>query len=158
VVGELGLFGSGPLRIFSSEPLSVNSRTYNLDSQGSFGQFLDGLNPMEGASAGDFRWLPQLQQNAYFRTNIGILNTGSMEARVWLRLFDASGVELATVARTLDSGQRLQLQEPFDRIAGQSDLDAGYATIEVKEGSGVHCYASVIDKQTNDPTTLPALE
>jgi len=48
----------------------------------------------------------------------------------------------------------LQLQEPFSRLAGRTDIDAGYAQIEVELGDGVIAYASVIDNATNDGTAI----
>jgi len=72
-----------------------------------------------------------------------------------IRLFDEDGTELAEMQRRIGPGERLQLQEPFDRIAGRSDLNAAYATVRVHSGSGVIAYASVIDNATNDPSTVP---
>jgi hypothetical protein len=102
-------------------------------------------------------WLPQLQQNAAFRTNVGLLNRGNGQAQVKIRLFDAAGQELASRQTTLDAGARVQFQEPFDRFADRDDLDAGYVSVEVRSGEGVIAYASVIDNATNDPTTVPMM-
>ena len=48
----------------------------------------------------------------------------------------------------------MQLQEPFSRLAGRTDVDAGYARITVESGDGVIAYASVIDNATNDGTGI----
>ena len=48
----------------------------------------------------------------------------------------------------------LQLQEPFSRLAGRTNVDAGYARIEIETGDGVIAYASVIDNATNDGTAI----
>ena len=48
----------------------------------------------------------------------------------------------------------MQFQEPFSRIAGRTDIDAGSAKIEVESGHGVIAYASVIDNATNDGTAI----
>jgi CubicO group peptidase (beta-lactamase class C family) len=154
VVSEIGLEGSGSIEIESDRPVLVSSRTYNTSDVGTFGQSLDGWPAERTADAGDTVWLPQLQQNTEFRTNLGLINTGTSEARVRIRLRDAAGAELATARRRLDPGARLQLQEPFARIAGRSDVEAGYATVTVESGDGVIAYASVIDNATNDPTTV----
>ena len=154
-VAELGADGSGSLEVFSDGPLSVGSRTYNLGDDGTFGQYLDGTPTDRLAGGGETVWLPQLQQNDDFRSNIGLLNTAAVAATVRIRLFDGDGVELATSHRELAPHARLQLQEPFDRIAGRTDLDEAYATVTVESGDGVVAYASVIDNRTNDPTTVP---
>jgi hypothetical protein len=72
-----------------------------------------------------------------------------------VHLRDAEGSLLESVQRTIEGGNRVQLQEPFDRIAGRTDIDAGYAVVEILTGDGLVAYASVIDNRTNDPTTVP---
>ena len=54
-----------------------------------------------------------------------------------------------------DELQDIQLQEPFSRLAGRSDIDVGSAKVEVAVGHGVIAYASVIDNATNDGTAIP---
>jgi CubicO group peptidase (beta-lactamase class C family) len=155
VVGLLDSSGSGSLEITSSMPILVSSRTYNQGDAGTFGQYLDGTGQRSTVSAGGRVWLPQLQQNDGFRTNIGLHNTGAGELRARLSLADSDGSILSRVQRTIAAGGRVQLQEPFDRIAGRTDIDAGYVVVEVLEGNGLIAYASVIDNRTNDPTTVP---
>jgi len=155
LVGQVGGEGSGSLEIVSSTPILVSSRTFNQSPAGTFGQYLDGLGSEGTVAAGTKVWLPQLQQNADFRTNIGLHNTGDGSARVRVDLHDADGSLLESTQRIIDGGARLQLQEPFDRLAGRTDIDAGYAVIEVLTGEGLVVYASVIDNRTNDPTTVP---
>jgi hypothetical protein len=155
VVSQLGADGGGSLQVFSDQPLLASSRTYNAGDEGTFGQFLDGTSPFATARSWQTVWLPQLQQNEAFRTNIGLVNSGGIDATVRLDLFDGGGNRLATRSRTLVPYQRLQFQEPFSGIAGRDDLDAAYASVTVESGEGVIAYASVIDNATNDPTTVP---
>jgi CubicO group peptidase (beta-lactamase class C family) len=155
VVGRLGGEGSGSLEISSSVPILVSSRTYNQGPGGSFGQYLDGFNDSDTVGEDNRGWLPQLQQNDEFRTNIGLFNTSGEVARVKVHLHEADGSLLSTTQRTIGAGERVQLQEPFDRIAGRTDITSGYAVVEVVAGSGVAAYASVVDNRTNDPTTVP---
>ncbi len=154
VVSELGMSGSGSIEVFSDRPLFASSRTYNASADGSFGLFLDGVPDQAAAVSGDIVWLPQLQQNAAFRTNIGLLNSGGVEARVRIFLYDESGNELVSRWRTLEPHAWMQLQEPFTRLAGHSDIDSGSAKIQVASGGGVIAYASVIDNATNDGTAI----
>jgi hypothetical protein len=153
VVGAMGGEGSGSLQVAAGSPVMVSSRTYNESSAGTFGQYLDGIGP--AAAIDDRLWLPQLQQNDDFRTNIGLYNVGAQPARVKVHLYDGQGILLKTTQRTVEAGERLQLQEPFDRLAGRNDIDAGWAMTEVVEGEGLVAYGSVIDNRTNDPTTVP---
>ncbi len=83
--------GAGPLRVFSSEPLTVTSRTFNQTGDGTFGQFLPGMAPDGSHSTGDEVVLMQLQENATIRTNIGLTNGWKRAARVAISLFDGAG-------------------------------------------------------------------
>jgi len=155
VVGRLGGEGSGSLEIASSIPLLASSRTYNQSLAGSFGQYLDGFYDWDTVGEDDRVWLPQLQQNTEFRTNIGLFNTSEEQARVRVDLHDGDGFLLSTTLRNIAAGDRVQLQEPFDRIAGRNDITSGYAVVGVVAGSGISAYASVVDNRTNDPTAVP---
>jgi hypothetical protein len=157
VVSQLGAEGGGSLQVFSDQPVLVSSRTYNAGDDGTFGQFLDGHSATVSARAGQTVWLPQLQQNERFRTNLGLVNSGDIEASVRIALFDGGGNRLATRNRTLAPYERLQFQGPFSRLAGRDDLDAAYVSVTVEAGEGVIAYASVIDNATNDPTTVPMM-
>jgi CubicO group peptidase (beta-lactamase class C family) len=154
VVSQLGLVGSGSIEVFSDQPLLASSRTFNDGADGTYGLFLDGVSAAAGANGGDTVWLPQLRQNQEFRTNIGLVNSSDLKARVRILLYDASGTELVSRWRTLGPRSWTQLQEPFSRLAGRSDVDSGSAKIEIASGQGVIAYASVIDNSTNDGTAI----
>jgi hypothetical protein len=154
VVGRLGGESSGSIEVRADTPVLVSSRTYNQSSAGTFGQYIDGAAVGDTVSEGRRVWLPQLQQNGEVRTNIGLLNVGRDQLKVKVHLHEADGTLLATSQRSLAAGARLQLQEPFDRIAGRNDIAGGYAVVEVAAGDGLLGYASVIDNRTNDPTTF----
>jgi CubicO group peptidase (beta-lactamase class C family) len=154
VVASVGAEGSGSVKIQSSSPVMAASRTYNASDFGTYGLFLDGISGTDSCAEGGTVWLPHLLQNDLFRTNVGLLNTGETEARVRVTFFDGSGTELASRSRTLGPGAWLQLQEPFARIAGRTDIDAGYATVHVQSGQRLIAYASVIDNRTNDGTAI----
>ena len=48
-------------------------------------------------------------------------------------------------------GQFYQYQQPYLVVGG---IDSGYAVVTVNTESGVVAYASVIDQNTGDPTTI----
>ncbi len=154
IVGRLGAEGSGSLEITATQPILVSSRTYNQGAEGSFGQYLDGIDDGGTIAAGTRVWLTQLQQNDDFRTNIGLYNTGDIQALIRVHLHDGNGSLLSTAERNIAAGKRIQLQEPFDHVAGRTDITSGYAVVEVAGGNGVIAYASVVDNRTNDPTTV----
>ena len=154
VVAQLGMTGSGAIEIEADGPLMASSRTFNEGIEGTFGLFLNGVSARGMANNGDTVWLPQLRQNAAFRTNIGLINSGDTAVRVWISLYDGSGAELASRRRVLEPGVWFQFQEPFSRLAGRTDIDTGYARVAVESGNGVIAYASVIDNMTNDGTAI----
>jgi len=154
VVAQMGMTGSGSIEVFSDQPLLASSRTYNAGPDGTFGLFLDGVLEEATAGGGDTVWLPQLRQDQAFRTNIGLVNSCYVDARVRIFLYDASGNELVSRWRTLAPCAWMQLQEPFSRLAGRTDIDVGSAKVEIESGHGVIAYASVIDNATNDGTAV----
>ncbi|MGD9252923.1 MAG: serine hydrolase domain-containing protein, partial [Holophagae bacterium] len=91
VVDWFGREGSGPLRVFSSEALSVTSRTSNQSSAGTFGQSLDGVTATGGLESGESVVLMQLREDDAARTNIGVLNQWRRSARVGVELYDDDG-------------------------------------------------------------------
>ncbi len=162
VVGAMGYSGAGALEVHAPAALEVTSRSYNQVAAGAecfpggtLGQALDGAMVSAGLVAGQRAWIPQLVENDAFRSNVGLVNTGSAGAAVLVRLHDGAGTQLAEYTVTLAPGEWKQDNRPFANRAGRTDLDAGYAVVEVSSGAGVFAYGSVVDNLTNDPTTVP---
>ncbi len=165
VVDQMGFSGAGALEVTASKSLIVTSRTYsqvgsNADCypEGTMGQSLDSSPDGSGMGAGQSAVIPQLQENSAYRSNVAVINTGAFPAEVRVHLIDGSGTEVGTYDVSLTSGQWMQRNRPFSSIAGVSDLEAGYAMIEVLSGSGIVGYGSVVDNTTNDPTTMPMIQ
>jgi hypothetical protein len=127
---------------------------YNQGSEGTFGQYLDGVTSSDGLGNGDVAWLPHLIQDADFRTNIGVANTGTSSATVQVTLYDFTGGIVGTFSISVPPGQWRQDNEPYRRRYGQSST-AGSARVQELSGSGIIVYASGVDNQTSDPTTVP---
>jgi hypothetical protein len=154
--------GSGALELCADGPLIVASRTaYHLEPNhpcmpdGTFGQYLEGEEATAGLAAGQSGVLPHLLENTGFRTNIGLLNAGTATAKVDVTLFDGEGLSLESFTITLEPGQWQQEYRPFFNRVGREDLDAAWAQVDVLSGDGVFAYASVLDNNTNDATTVP---
>lgn len=157
--------GSAALEVVSDQPLKVSSRTYNLVSAsascypgGTFGQNYDAFASEQGIAARHSAYLPQLTENAAYRTNIALTNTGSTAASARVDLFDGAGTQVGSYNVDLNPGQYKQENRPFFNKAGLSNLSRGWAQVWVTSGSGVIASASVVDNRTNDPTTMPALQ
>jgi hypothetical protein len=161
VVRQLGADGQGALGVVSDRPLTLTSRTYNQVASdascypnGTQGQNYPMLTAGDGLSAGEEAWLPHLTENAGYRANIGLLNTGPTAATVTVELHDGVGTLLASYPVSLAEGQWSQEIQPFRSKAGQTAMDRGYAKVTVDSGTGVVAFASVVDNLTNDPTTV----
>jgi hypothetical protein len=155
IVSQLGATGSGALEIQSDQPVVVTSRTYNQSGSGTYGQDYASYDATTALANGQSAWLPQLTENAAYRSNISLTNTGITPATVDVTLLDGAGNTLATYTVTLAPGEWQQAVQPFKAKAGQTSMDRGYAKVTVASGSGVIAGASVIDNVTNDPTTIP---
>jgi hypothetical protein len=160
VVGQLGASGQGSLEIVSDQPVKVTSRTYNQVAPdascyagGTQGEDEPAVMTTDGLTVGQSAYLAGLVENASYRSNIGLVCTGSA-ATVLVELFDGSGGKLGDYTVTLPLGQWAQRTQPFKTVAGQVAMDRGYARVTVQSGSGVFAFASVVDNITNDPTAV----
>jgi len=171
IVGQLSRPGTkGTMKVEASQPLKVTSRTYNKLAAGNslglaagttFGQFIDAYTLSDTLSTGQVAYLPGLTENASYRTNVAVANFGASTASVTVALYNGSGSFLTSYPVSLAPGALLQENQPFLTKAGQSNLESGWAKVTVNSGSGVVCYASVLDnvatggQKPSDPTTIP---
>jgi hypothetical protein len=152
-------WGSGALEVRSDQDVFVMGRTYNqVDATHTYGQNYDGQDPDSSLlAAGQSAWLPLLAQNADFRCNIAITNSGTSTASVTLALYDAYGNLLwsgSDESNTIQARGFIQYLKPFQNHAGRNDIQNGYAKVTVNSGSGIIVWASVMDENTGDPTTI----
>jgi hypothetical protein len=161
VVGQLNGVNSGALEVLSDQPIRITARTYNQASStagcypnGTQGQDYPALATGDGLAPSQSAYLAGLTENASYRCNIGLVNTGTGSATVLVELYNGAGTRLASYSVSLTAGQWAQETQPFLSKAGQTAMDRGYARVTVQTGSGVFAFASVIDNLTNDPTTV----
>ena len=166
VVGQLNASGSGAIEIVSNHPLKVTARTYNqvaanatCYASGTQGQDYLSATASQGFSAGQSAWLGGLTENASYRTNIGVTNTGNTNMTATVYMYDAAGHSLGSYGVSLAPGQWQQVTQPFKNNATpkQTSMAAGYAKVTINSGSGAQIYASVLNNITNDPTTINPL-
>ncbi len=155
VVGWFGRTGFGPLQVFSSEALTVTSRTYNQSTEGTFGQSFDGVTATGGLESGESVVLMQLREDDGARTNIGVLNQWRGFAKVELELYDDTGALVHADTWTISPLHTLQVNRPYATFCGCVDVESGYAVIKVRSGQDIYVYGSVIDNATGDPTAIP---
>ncbi len=152
----IGDTASGAVRLDASRAVMVSSRTYNDGGSGTFGQFFPAVDASASIGPGSTGYLSHLKGDEDFRSNIGILNLGADAATVRIRLWTDGGVPVGSpVERTVPGRQWAQINDIFSATgAGKHPL--AWATVEVvTPGSRIWAYASVIDRHTNDPVTVP---
>jgi hypothetical protein len=128
------------------------SRTYNVTSNGTFGQFIPAI-PLAGflAKSDSARIsLQQIAQSSAYRTNVGFVEGAGQNATMLLTLHAADGSQVAQ--RTFDL-------KPFEHhqvslgglFQGVSIADGRLEVEVISDGGKVTSYASVLDNITSDP-------
>jgi uncharacterized repeat protein (TIGR01451 family) len=157
------LFGStnvgGALHIVTpaNTALVATSRTYDQQTEGTFGQYIPAVTANDAVSSADRALeILQVEQSDRYRTNLGLAEVTGSEVTVEVTAI----VPDSTVAPKL----RLVL-EPYEftqlnNVLQQMNLGIVYngrLTLKVVAGDGrLAAYGSIIDQQTQDPTYVPA--
>ena len=158
VVGQMGYTGSAGLQVCSDQPVRATSRTYNqATATNTFGQYYGPYATNQAVAAGELAWLVGLKQDAAFRTNIAVTNSGATTAIVAVSLYNGDGTRLAGYTVSLAPGEWKQQNQVFKTYASRTNISSGFARVAVLAGNGVIVSASVIDNNTGDATTNPWL-
>lgn len=156
-VDLFGLGGktSGVVDIEANGSVLVAARTFNSSPAGTFGQSLPGATLSESLSYGEYGNINPVRQTQHFRTNIGVINTGTINCSVILYFVNAGGYIIGDVlGLNLAPGEWKQVNEALN-AAGLSEADGAYAVLEVRTPGGrVWAYGTVIDNLSGDPTAL----
>jgi uncharacterized repeat protein (TIGR01451 family) len=161
--GSLADGESGQLEIVPlDEPANASlvtvaaSRTYNVTSNGTLGQFIPAvpfpsfIGRAVSGGLSTILSLQQIAQSSAFRTNVGIVESGGRSANAVVSIFNATGTKLLDLPQTLAAGQQLQLNALLAR--NNLTLSDGRAEVRVTGGDGkVTAYASIVDNGTGDP-------
>ena len=148
----------GAIKVESTQPVKVLARTYSrlVDAcdakQKTFGQSYEGLEPSAALVHGQLGTLVNLRSDSPFRTNLEIVNVGSLAANVEIRFKSNAG---GTIGSPLNRGVA-----PNQRVAITGALPSGnaaaFAEVRVLTPQArVIAFASVIDGASTDPTTIP---
>lgn len=161
IFGELGYTGSAALRVRpTSGTVVATSRTYNVQANGTYGQFIPGLEAVQAQGPGATVRLVQLAQSAStttgFRTNIGLLNTTGLPITVEIRLRNRDGAVVGSISQPLAPFEFRQLDKPYAGFT-TADVPEGFAILWTNTPGGRFlAYASVIDNRSGDPIYIPA--
>jgi hypothetical protein len=137
--------------------LVVTGRTFTRSPQGgTFGQFIPGVTPEEGAGTGNRPLqILQMEQSPNFRSNLGLVELTGQAATVRVRYFSADSKTSGSLLDfTMQPGEFRQLGLI---LAPLGNVYNGRVTVQVIGGSGrIAAYGASIDNRTADPTYVPA--
>ncbi|HEX7140003.1 MAG TPA: hypothetical protein VF219_19280 [Vicinamibacterales bacterium] len=153
--GVLQSAGSLVVTSAANSSLVATARTYTDTGNGTYGQFIPGVSPLDGIGLGDpMLQVLQLEQSPSFHTNAGVAEVSGNPVSVILHLIPPDGRTQAIIGIDLQPYEFRQITNIF---ASYGTVYNGRVAIEVARGTGrVTGYASNIDNQTKDPTYIPA--
>jgi uncharacterized repeat protein (TIGR01451 family) len=140
----------------------ASSRTFNVTSNGTFGQYIPAVPYANFVGLGStVLSLQQIAQSDLYRTNLGIVEGSGDAASLLVKVFGSDGQFLKEFPVNLAGGEHTQLNG-FLTAQGVGPLTDGRVEISVIGGLGkVTAYASVLDNHTSDPllvTPVPLSE
>lgn len=147
----MSIFGlssaNGAIRVVSSHPVLIFTRTFNQGVLGTYGQAIPG-EPLDGALLlGQMRVFTGLSNDG-FRSNAGFVNVSNDDAQVDISVWDASGVSRGNLSVDLGPNEMNQV----DDILGQAGVGPGFTgSASVVSDGAVVPFVSVIDNASNDP-------
>lgn len=154
--------GSATLRLSTqSGKTRATSRTYNLTTDGTYGQFIGASSQGDAFEFNRDATLIQLSSSPDrvqgFRTNIGLVNLGDFPINMEVDLHHADTRFLGRIETTLEPFDYQQIDDAFGKV-NPAPVDDGFAIVRaITFGARYLTYASVIDNRTGDPVYIPGL-
>jgi len=137
----------GSMLVGGVRPLIVSSRSFNDSAQGTFGQYVPGLDGDQTTTEGVESRLIQLTGTSRYRTNLGFQNPHYRSLGVDVDLFRATGSHISSRSFEVSPYGHLQIND----VLGTNTPDA-YAIIHSStDESAYFAYASIVDNQSGDP-------
>ncbi|HVR38595.1 MAG TPA: hypothetical protein VMU84_05830, partial [Thermoanaerobaculia bacterium] len=134
----------------------ASSRTYNVTTNGTFGQFIPAIPFANFIGHADSAGLPQvitlqqIAQSPQYRTNLGFVEGSGEAASLLVTVFGNDGQKVTDFPVNLTAGQHLQMGS----FLAQKGIELKDGRVEVQvtsQGGKVTAYASVLDSTTADP-------
>jgi len=93
-----------------------------------------------------------MNENTDLRSNVGCQNGSQETIRVFIELFSSEGESLEVKTMDLKPLSNNQITRVF---RDHTPISAGYVDVWTNApGASIHCYGSVLDNLTSDPTTV----
>ncbi len=149
--------GIGAIRASSASTINVTAKIYSdqrSTGNGTFGQFLPGLPRSAALRRGV---LPQLENDANFRTNVGFFNPNNAAVTVRLDLRDENSNVVATSVQTFQALS--QQQHPIGTYFPDVDFaNRANLTLSFDASAPIDVYAAVNDNVSTDSFVVVAQE
>jgi hypothetical protein len=138
--------------------LVATARTYNQTGNGTYGQFIPGVLAGDGVGPGERALqILQVEESDRFRTNVGIFELTGKPVTVEISIYVPDSKVVTKGQLSLSPNQFKQLNSILSFNFGLPATYNARVAIRVIGGTGrVSGYASLIDRQTQDPTYVPA--
>jgi len=147
--------GIGGIRVSSAEAMNVTAKVYSdqrAAGKGTFGQFLPGLDRSAALRRGV---IPQLENDANFRTNVGFFNPNNSAVTVRLELRDDSNNVVATSVQTFQA--LTQQQNAIGTYFPNVDVtNKANLTLSFDASAPIDAYAAVNDNVSADSFVVVA--
>jgi hypothetical protein len=142
----------GSIHYLADGLVAVTSRTWTTAPEGgSYGQTIPGVPLSEAAAAGAVRMV--VDQEAGFRTNLGLVNVSAVEAEVMVEIFTADGGAApgdSSFAVTLPPFAMTQVNDLLARLDPGERPGLIVRAGVTSAGGAILAYLSTVDNQTND--------
>jgi hypothetical protein len=147
----LNITGIGAIRVSSVANIVATSRIFVNTANGSFGQFVAGLNRSSALRRGV---IPQVSNTTGFRANAGFFNPNISAVTVRLEARDPFGTLLGSNALTLQALS--QQQNSLASFFPGTDLsNAANLTVSFDASAGIFAYVSEVDNTSGDSILIP---
>jgi hypothetical protein len=152
----------GSLHVYSPEGLMITSRPYNVRGDGgTHGLVLPAFKQGDMISLGQSGSMGGLKHTQVTRTNLGLAEFSGNDVTVEIVLADTEGNFTwlhdpdDTITLTIPGGSHKQITKVFEKIdAGEVEWHSVQAFVRVTMGGSVYAYATVIDNQSGDATSV----
>ncbi len=145
----------GAVVVESTQRLAVVARTYSRLGEGptatTYGQSYEGVEVSRALTGLGVGYLTGLRSDGVFRTNVEFVNVGTVPATFEVRFFSATGVHLRTVSGAVAVNRRAAVTAALPPGTGDAFGEVRVSPVDAK----VIAFASVIDGNSTDPTTIP---
>ena len=130
---------------------AVFAEVYNDGANGVYKTVVNIADPSDGLSLTDPSITPGIFADGSARTNVGCVNTATIQSIVNVDVYSSSGGLLTTHFLTVPGSgwaQNSILQ----------DVSGGYLVWRLQSGVSPNCFAVVVDNQTNDGSFIPPIK